>query len=100
MEHLTSFVAEPHRHGRTSIIVHGGQGPVWHLLEQTCSQSDNGFKHIESHDGIGSEQVFRGKTVLGGKNRTADEDSSCLPQGQCVVCDGERGHGGGEYDGG
>jgi hypothetical protein len=97
---LTAFVVAPHRHGLTSIIEHSGQGPVWHLLEQTCSQSDNGFRQVDSHDGIGSEHVFRGTTVSGGKNEMSEDERACLPQGQCVISDGERGHDGGENDGG
>lgn len=77
-----SLVVAPHLHGRTSMMEHGGHGPVWHFDEQTWSHDSRGRMHIELHVGIRSEHDVRDRTALGG-NEEADEGSNvCLPQGQ------------------
>jgi len=100
LEHGTLLVVAPHLQGRTSIILHGGHGPVWHGAEQTWLHSARGFRHVEVHVGIGSEHFLRDNLVLGGKKEICEEESSCLPQGQWVTREGERGHGEGVGEGG
>lgn len=55
---------------------------------------------IDLQVGMGSEHDVRETVALGG-NADADAGSkACLPQGQWVTREGERGHGGGVDDGG
>ena len=95
-----SLVVEPHRHGRTSMMEHGGQGPVWHFAEHTCSHPSRGFMQVDWQVGIGSVQEIRVKTVPGGKKGAESGVRACLPHGQCVTSDGELGQGGGVTEGG
>ena len=79
---------------------HGGQGPVWHRAEHTCSQPSRGFMQVDSHVGTGSVHAERTRTVLGGKNGAEVGVRACLPQGQWVTTDGDRGQVTGVGEGG
>jgi hypothetical protein len=61
-------VIAPHLQGLTTMMVQGGHGPVWHLLEQTWLQPSRGFKHVDVQFGIGSEQEVRVRSELSGKD--------------------------------
>lgn len=78
----------------------GGHGPVWQRTEQTCSQPSRGFMHVDAHVGTGSVQAVRVRSVFGGKKGLESGVRACLPQGQCVTIEGERGQGTGVGDGG
>ena len=77
----------------------GGQGPVWHLAEQTCEQPSSGFMQVDSQVGTGSVHAVRVRRVPAGKKDADSGASACLPQGQWVTILGERGHGAGVGEG-
>lgn len=81
------------------MIEQGGHKPEWHLVEHTWVHPSSGRMQMEVQDGIGSEQEVRDSNVFGG-NEAADEISRrCLPHGQWVTSEEERGQGGGVSEG-
>ena len=55
---------------------------------------------IELHVGIGSEHEVRERFTLGGKDAVNRGSRACLPQGQWVIREGERGQESGFEEGG
>lgn len=62
-EHLIIWSILPHRHFTAVCLLHGGQGPAWHLLTQLWGLLGwphvNRFLHADVHNGIGSLQLVR-----------------------------------------
>ena len=77
------------------------QATVWsERTAHACEQPSSGFMQMDLHVGIGSAQDVRVRTERGWKYGAEEALSACLPQGQWVTREGERGQTTGVEDGG